>query len=47
MINLEKSVFNNPLAIPKDVFDYKIDSNDDVFDETSIKQRIKSFLNDF
>jgi hypothetical protein len=42
-INLEKSVFNNPSAIPKDIFEYKIGPNDEVFDATSLKMRIKRF----
>jgi hypothetical protein len=46
-INIEKSVFNSPSAIPSDVFEFKPGPNDELLDETSFIQRIKHFLNDF
>ena len=46
-VNLEKSVFNDPSAIPNDVFEFNLNPNDKVIDATSLKTRLKLFLNDF
>ncbi len=43
-IDMDKSVFNNPSAIPEDVFKFKIGPNDEVIDLTSLKTRLKRFF---
>jgi len=42
-----KSVFNNPSATPEEVFDLKIGPNTEVTDLTSLKTKLKMFMNDF
>jgi hypothetical protein len=46
-VDINKSVFNDPSAIPDDVFELEIGPNDEVTDLTSLKTRLKRFLNDF
>jgi hypothetical protein len=46
-IDVDKSAFNDPAAIPKDVFELKISPNAEVKDLTSFKTRLKMWLNDF
>jgi len=46
-IDRNKSVFNDPSAIPEDVFELKIGPNTEVTDLTSLKMKLKRFLNNF
>lgn len=46
-VDIQKSVFNDPSAIPDDVFELEIGPNAEVTDLTSLKTRLKRFLNDF
>lgn len=46
-IDIENSVFNDPSALPEDVFEIKIGPNAKVEDLTSLKTRLKRRLNDF
>lgn len=46
-LDVDKSVFNDPCAIPEDVFEIEIDPNTEVIDLTSLKTRLKMRLNDF
>jgi len=44
---IDKSVFNDPSAIPEDVFELEIGPNTEVHDLTSLETKLKMFLNDF
>lgn len=46
-VDIQKSVFNDLSVIPDDAFELEIDPNDEVTDLTSLKTRLKRFLNDF
>ena len=46
-LDIDKSVFNDRSAIPEDVFELKIGPNTNVTDLTSLKTRLKRFLNNF
>ena len=46
-VDINKSVFNDPSAIPDEVFELEIGPNAEVTDLTSWKTRLKRFLNDF
>ena len=46
-LDVNKSVFNDPSAIPEDVFEIEIGPNTEVIDLTSLKTRLKMRLNDF
>lgn len=46
-VDTNKSVFNDLSAIPDEVFELEIGPNDEVTDFTSLKTRLKQFLNDF
>ena len=46
-VDINKSVFNDPSAIPDEVFELEIGPNNKVKDLTSLKTRLKRFLNDF
>lgn len=46
-LDVNKSVFNDPSAIPEDVFEIEIGPNTEVIDLTSLKTRLKMRLIDF
>ena len=46
-LDIDKSVFNDPSAIPEDVFELEIGPNTEVLDLTSWKTKLKMRLNDF
>lgn len=46
-VDVEKSVFNDPAAIPEEVFKLKIGPNAKVRDLTSLGTRVRMWLNDF
>jgi hypothetical protein len=46
-LDIDKSVFNDPSAIPEDVFELEIGPNTEVLDLTSLKTKLKMRLNDF
>jgi len=45
-VDVNKSIFNNPSAIPTDVFNLKIGPNAEIKDMTSLKTKLKMRLND-
>lgn len=46
-VDIQKSVFNDPSIIPDEAFELEIGPNAEVKDLTSLKTRLKRFLNDF
>ncbi|TKJ34613.1 MAG: hypothetical protein CEE38_17225 [Planctomycetes bacterium B3_Pla] len=46
-VDVNKSAFNNPSAIPEDVFKIEIGPNTEIIDLTSLKTRLRMRLNDF
>ncbi len=46
-VDVNKSAFNDPSAIPEDVFEIEIGPNTEVIDLTSLKTRLKMRMNDF
>ena len=46
-IDIDKSSFNDPSAIPENVFELEVGPNTDVTDLTSLKTKLKMRLNDF